>query len=128
MKVWQDEEIEAREVPFANIFLSAKPEYQVERKCYEGLRSVELAQEELKNYRGDAGMIARLREEHGNELKLAPLAKYTQSVLSYIRKQEARLDKSDAPDKRQRRRELAERRRAVMSRFNKRYQEAVLNA
>ena len=28
--VAQNEDIKAREVPFANIFLSAKPEYQIE--------------------------------------------------------------------------------------------------
>ena len=38
--VAQNEDIKAREVPFANIFLSAKPEYQIEKKYYDNIKKM----------------------------------------------------------------------------------------
>ena len=124
IKAAQEEDIKAREVPFANIFLSAKPEYQTERKYFDNIKKVQLVQEELKNFRGDAEKVRELRAEYGSELKLAVLATYTKAVLSNIRKQEARIDETDPPNKRELKTQLEEKKRAAMARFNKRYVEA----
>lgn len=125
VKIANDEELQAREIPFLNIFLSAKPEYQVESKYYDALRSVNTAKDELKNYRGNAEMIAQLRAEHGNEIRLVPLAKATQDKLADLRKRDLKLDKLDPPNKRELRKAIEEKKRAVMARFNKRYREAL---
>jgi hypothetical protein len=123
IKAGQDEEIQAREVPFLNIFLSAKPEYQTERKFYQNLKSVNLAEEELKNFRGDAEKRAALREEYG-ELKLSGRAKFVSNILANMRKRERAIEKSNPDDKREKLKELAERKKVLMSDFNKRYVEA----
>jgi hypothetical protein len=115
-----DQQIQAREVPFLNIFLSAKPEFQIERKYYDALKTVQLAKEELKHFRGNGGETARIREERP-ELKLVQLATYTQAVLTNIRKREVAIAESDAEDKPERKELLADERRTVMSRFNARY-------
>ncbi|SOD42346.1 LPD38 domain-containing protein [Nitrosovibrio sp. Nv4] len=123
IKAAQDEEIQAKEVPFANIFLSAKPEYQTERKFYQNLKSVNLAEEELKNFRGDPEKRAALRDEYG-ELKLSGRAKFVSNILENMRKRERAIEKSNPDDKREKLKELAERKRVLMSDFNKRYVEA----
>lgn len=123
IKAAQDAEIQAREVPFVNIFLSAKPEYQTERKFYQNLRSVNLAEAELKNFRGDSEKRAELRDEYG-ELKLSGRAKFVSNIMANIRKRERAIEKSNPDDKREKLKELEERKRTLMSDFNKRYVEA----
>lgn len=125
LKAGGDDEIEAREVPFANIFLSAKPEYQIERKYLDAVRRVELANEELQTYRGkgDKEMVAQIKEDHGDELKLVMFATHTKAVLNNLRKRELVLDKTDPENRVELKKAIDEKRRATMAKFNKRYRE-----
>jgi hypothetical protein len=86
---------------------------------------VQLAKEELKNYRGDADMAAQIREEHGNELRLVTLATATEKQLTGLRKRDSLLDKTDSPDRLELKKAIAERRKALMAHFNKRYADAI---
>lgn len=126
-KALGDDEIQAREIPFANIFIGARPEYQTERKYFEAVKDVELVQSELKTYRqkGDTEMVKQIREEYGAQLRLKDAAETTRNILARLRKRELALDKDDPPNKAQLRKEIEEKKREVMSRFNKRYREAV---
>jgi hypothetical protein len=101
LKAGGDDDIQAREVPFANIFLGARPEFQTENKYFEALGKVELARKELADYRakGDKDMVAQIREDHAEELALVGLATYTKAVLSNLHKREQALEKAD-PDNR----------------------------
>jgi hypothetical protein len=127
LKVAGDDEIKAREIPFLNIFVGARPEYQTERKYFEAAKAVETADKELKTYRqkGDIEMVRQIREEHGAELRLKESAEATRQLLSRLRKRNLALDKIDPPNKAELRRELEEKKREAMSRFNKKYREAV---
>lgn len=127
VKLASGDDLQAREIPFANIFVGARPEHQTERKYFEAVKAVELAQKELKTYRekGDAEMVRQIREEHKEELRLAQAAKTTKNILSQLRKRDLALDKTDPPNKRELRREIEEKKREAMARFNKRYREAV---
>lgn len=125
LKAGGDDEIEAREVPFANIFLSAKPEYQIERKYLDAVRRVELAKEELQTYRGkgDAEMVAQIKADHGEELKLVMFATHTKAILNNLRKRELVLDKTDPENRAELKKAIDEKRRETMAKFNKRYRE-----
>lgn len=127
IKLSNDEDLQAREIPFANIFVGARPEHQTERKYFEAVKAVELAQKELTTFRqkGDAEMVREIRESHRGELRLKEAAKTTKDLLERIRKRDLALDKQDAPNKAQLRKELEEQKRAAMARFNKRYREAI---
>lgn len=127
LKALGDDEIQAREIPFANIFVGARPEYQTERKYFEAVGDVELADKELRTYlqKGDIEMVREIRQEHGQLLRLRESAKATKELLARLRKRDHALDKEDLPNKAQLRREIEERKREVMSRFNKKYQEAL---
>lgn len=124
IKTIAGDEIQPREVPFVNIFSGAKPEYQTERKFYENIREVERARDELKHYRSDSAMTREIRERSGAEIRLAGRAKFTLASLEALRKQERQIEKSKSPDVRKRLGEIAERKRAIMARFNKAYTEA----
>lgn len=126
-KALNDDEVKAREVPFLNIFVGARPEYQTERKYFEAVADVELAQKELATYRqkGDPEMVKQIREEHATALRLIGAAKETDRILTRLRKRDLALDKVDPENKRELRREIEERKREVMSRFNKKYREAI---
>ncbi|MEO9231643.1 MAG: LPD38 domain-containing protein [Devosia sp.] len=128
LKVAAGDEIQAREVPFLNIFASAKPEYQTERKYFDAVKNVELARSELKTYaqKGDSEMVKQIREEHGGELRLSEAAKTTKTLLANLRKRELRLDKDQPENKRELKKQIEERKREIMSRFNKRYRDAAL--
>src|SRR5687768_10716393 len=125
IKAAGDVQLQAREIPFLNIFVGARPEFQTERKYYEAVKAVELAADELKTYRqkGDTEMVRRIREAHAGELRLATAAKETKRILSQLRKRDIALDKGDVPNKAQLRKEIEEKKRAAMARFNKRYRE-----
>jgi hypothetical protein len=126
MKLAQGDEVQAREIPFVNIFVGAKPEHQTDRKYYEATRAVETAAKELKTYKekGDTEMVRKIREEHGKEIRLAEAAKATKNLLNRLKKDEHRLDKSDPPNKRELKKAIEEKRKAAMSKFNKKYREA----
>lgn len=127
IKMAKDDDIQAKEVPFLNIFLGAKPEHQTERKYFEALKSVELAAKELKDYKakGDTEMVKQIREDHGKEIRLAIAAKETKALLTRLRKQEQTLDKNDPPNKKELKKAIEERRKAAMSKFNSQYRKAV---
>ncbi|HEU4854385.1 MAG TPA: LPD38 domain-containing protein [Nitrosospira sp.] len=127
MKLAGDDDVQAREVPFLNIFVGAKPEHQTERKYFEAAKKVELAAKELKTYRekGDIEMARQIRDEHKEELRLVEAAKNTKNILAHLRKRDLALDKIDAPNKRELRKAIEEKKREVMSRFNKQYIKAV---
>lgn len=127
MKLAVDDDVQAREVPFLNIFVGAKPEHQTERKYFEAAKKVELAAKELKTYRekGDIEMARQIRDEHKEELRLVEAAKNTKNILAHLRKRDLSLDKIDPPNKRELRKAIEEKKREVMARFNRRYQEAV---
>jgi hypothetical protein len=126
MKLAQGDEVQAREIPFVNIFVGAKPEHQTDRKYYEATRAVETAAKELKTYKekGDTEMVRKIREEHGKEIRLAAAAKATKELLNRLKKNEHRLDKTDPPNKRELKKAIEEKRKAAMSKFNKKYREA----
>lgn len=73
------------------------------------MKKIQLGEKELKNYRGNAEMVAQIREDHSSELALTELATYTQAALSHIRKQELLLGKSNKPNKREPKRNLKKR-------------------
>ena len=127
LKAVGDDEIQAREIPFANIFVGARPEYQTERKYFEAVEDVETAVKELTTYRqkGDTEMVREIREEHGRVLRLREAAKATKELLARLRKRDLALDKQDLPNKAELRREIEEKKREAMSRFNKKYREAI---
>jgi hypothetical protein len=127
MKLAQGEELQAREIPFLNIFASAKPEYQTEKKYFEATRAVETAAKELKTYKekGDTEMVRQIREDHGKEIRLAAAAKETKNLLTRLRKNELNLDKTNPPNKRELKKAIEEKRKAAMAKFNKKYREAV---
>ena len=125
IKAVAGDDIQAREVPGANIFLSAKPEYQVERKFYESIRNVELAKAELQHYRGDPAKLRQLREEHGTELRMAGAARAYSTQLANLRKRERLLEKNEPEGWKDQTRAIEERKRALMSGFNKRYLQAM---
>ena len=82
------EDIQAREVPFVNIFASAKPENQTTGKFYENLRRIKLAEAELNNYRGNAEMTREIREDYGVELKNIKAAKLISTMIENLNKKE----------------------------------------
>lgn len=127
LKATGDDKIQAREVPFLNIFVGARPEYQTERKYFEAVREVEMAQKELKTYRekGDIDMVRRIREEHRAALRLIEAEKEAKRILSNLRRRDLALDKVGLENKGQLRREIEEKRREVMARFNRQYREAM---
>lgn len=128
LKAVGDDEIQAREIPFANIFVGARPEYQTERKYFEAVEDVETAVKELTTYRqkGDMEMVKEIREERGNLIRLQESAKATKELLARLRKRDLALDKQELPNKLELRREIEEKKREAMSRFNKKYREAVI--
>ena len=123
IKAATGEEIQAREVPFANIFASAKPEYQIERKFFENLRSVQTAAEELKHYRGDPEQLNAIRRDRSAEIQLIGRAKMAQNTLERIRKRERTLEKNRPDDWRDMEKSLEDRKKAIYAGFNKRYAE-----
>lgn len=126
IKAGSDDEIQAREVPFLNIFVGAKPEHQTERKYFEAVKKVELAKKEIKTYRekGDHEMVQQIREDHAAELRLINAAKETKKVLERLRKRDLLLDKADPENKAALRKAIEEQKRITMSKFNKQYQAA----
>lgn len=85
-KLAADKEIEAREVPFVNIFLSAKPQQQVQRKYYEALEQVQTVAAEYK----DPMVISEdWKKEHAGEIAL----------IGYSKRVEARLKKLNGWEK-----------------------------
>ena len=127
MKAGAGEDIQAREVPFANIFLGARPEFQTERKYFEAVKRVELVKKEIQTYRekGDKEMVNQILEDHGHELRLQHAAKETKKLLERLRKRDLALDKKDPPNKAELRKKMEEERREGMAKFNKRYSLAV---
>ncbi len=127
MKSAQGEDIKAKEVPFLNIFLGAKPEYQTEKKYFEAVRNVETAKEELKTYRqkGDSEMVKQILEDHGHEIRLQGAAKETKNKLARLKKRDLALDKTNPPNKRELRKQIEDQRREAMAHFNKQYRQAV---
>lgn len=123
----QGEDIEARKVPFANILLGAKPEYQIESKYILNMKRVDTAKNEIQEFRaqGDFEKVRELQMQHGGELSLIDLNTYTKGVLTHLRRREAIIDKTDPPDRHELKAELARKRHEVMSHFNKRYTAAV---
>jgi len=124
IKIAQDEEIQSREVPFWNIFMSARPEAATERKYFENIRKTELAMEELKTYRGEPERSRQIREDHGGDLRMVGRAKATSTMLANIRKRERLLDKIDPQNEREQRKVLEERKRMLMNRFNRAYSDS----
>ena len=118
------DEIAAREVPFLNVFASAKPEYQIERKFFDTVKDVETVKEELKTYRSDPRQLRSIREDRAAEIHMIGMARNTQNMLEHIRKQERLLEKSKPEGWRDREKRLQERKNVLMSRFNKTYAEA----
>lgn len=127
MKSAQGEDIKAKEVPFLNIFLGAKPEYQTEKKYFEAVRAVETAKNELKTYRakGDTEMVKQILEDHGHEIRLQAAAKATKNSLARLKKRDLALDKTNPPNKRELRKQIEDQRREAMAKFNKQYRQAV---
>jgi hypothetical protein len=127
MKIAADDEVKAREVPFLNIFLGAKPEYQTEKKYFEAVRNVETAKDELKTYRqkGDTEMVKQILEDHGHEIRLQVAAKETKNLLNRLKKRDLALDKNNPPNRRELKKQIEEQRREAMARFNKKYRQAV---
>jgi hypothetical protein len=124
IKAIAGDEIQAREVPFANIFVGAKPEFQTERKFYENIRSVEQTKLEIKQYRGDPEMMKTIMERSRADVRLAGRARFTMAQIEAIRKQERLIEKNNPQDAKERLKILAERRRSLQARFNKAYIEA----
>lgn len=126
IKMGGDDEIQAREVPFLNIFVGAKPEHQTERKYFEAVKKVEVAKKEIKTYRekGDKDMVKEIQEEHAAELRLQDAAKETKKVLERLRKRDLLLDKAEPENKAALRKAIEEQKRIAMAKFNKQYQKA----
>ncbi|MFA7269949.1 MAG: LPD38 domain-containing protein [Sterolibacterium sp.] len=124
IKAAKGDELQAREIPFANIFLSAKPENQVERKFFENLREVQTAADEFKTYHNDPEMLQKLNKDRGAERRLIGQAKFTAAMLENIRKRERALEKTKPEGWRETTKKLDERKRDLEARFNKRYIEA----
>lgn len=93
MKLVSDKEIEAREIPFVNIFLSAKPQQQAQRKYYDALKQVQTVAAEAKDPKV---LSEEWKKEHAAELALVGYAKRTQARLEKINGWEKDLQK--APD------------------------------
>ena len=126
MKAASDGEIQAREVPFLNIFVGAKPEYQTEKKYFEAVKKVEVAKDELATYKQNPEMAKQIREDHAAELRMRAAAAETKRILTRLRKRDIKLDDSELPNKAELRKEIEEKRRAVMSEFNKQYRNAIM--
>jgi hypothetical protein len=122
MKLAKDEELKAKEIPFLNIFVGAKPEYQTEKKYFEAVRSVETAKDELKTYRmkGDTEMVKEILQDHP-EVRLAIAAKETKNLLARLRKRELKIDETQPENKAELRRAIEDQRREAMAKFNKKY-------
>jgi len=122
MKLAKDEELKAKEIPFLNIFIGAKPEYQTEKKYFDAVRSVETAKDELKTYRlkGDTEMVKEILQDHP-EVRLAVAAKETKNLLARLRKRELKIDETQPENKAELRRAIEDQRREAMAKFNKKY-------
>jgi hypothetical protein len=127
IKAGADDEIQAREVPFLNIFVGAKPEHQTERKYFEAVKRVETTKKELKTYRdmGDDDMVKQIREEHAEDLKVIKAAEKTKKLLTRLQRRERALEKTNPENKREQKKRIDDRRRVLMSQFNKEYAQAV---
>ena len=118
IKLASDEDVQNREVPFWNIFTSAKPENQTTSKFYDTIRKVKLATEEREHYAGDPDMTKKIREEYKAELSLAGRAKMTSARLTEIKKQERLAEKTG---NKERAKQLDAQRQVIMNQFNKAY-------
>lgn len=120
IKALSGEDIEAREVPFLNIFGSAKPESQIEGQFFEYLGKVELAVKEAKEYAGTPEGI-RYRQERQAELSLKARAKVVSASLRILRDKEKQVGVTP-----EQRRAIEKRKQDLMAGFNKAYRERVL--
>lgn len=123
IKLAGEEPIQGREIPFWNIFTSAKPEYQIEAKYYKNIKAVQLTAEEVKNYRGNPEELASIRAEHAGEIRLGGRAKMTSLILEKLNQRKRMIEKND-PSNREALDANDARRKAVMAQFNKAYVEA----
>lgn len=123
IKAISGDEIQVREVPGLNIFASASPESQAERKFFENIKSVETAVNEFKAYHGDAEMAEKLNKEHGAERRLAESAKLSAKLLSALRERERLLTENKPEGWRESMKAIEKRKAEIINRFNKRYAE-----
>ena len=124
IKLATEEDVQAREIPFTNIFMGSRPEHQLERGFYESLRAVETVAAERKLYAGDAEKMAEIKEDHASEIKMIGRAKMASAALKNIRHSEMRIEKSELQNKRDLLKKLEERKNRIMADFNKRYHQA----
>lgn len=80
-KLATDKEIEAREVPFANIFLSAKPQQQVQRKYHEALQQIQTIAAE---YKDPAVVNEDWKKDHAAEIALIGYSKRVEARIKKI--------------------------------------------
>lgn len=80
-KLAADKEIEAREVPFVNIFLSAKPQQQAQRKYHEALEQVQTVAAE---YKDPAVVSEEWKKEHAAEIDLIGYAKRVEARIKKL--------------------------------------------
>lgn len=119
LKLLSGDDLQAREIPFVNIFGSAQPENQIEGKFFTYLRSVELASREAKEYAGTKDGL-EVRQRHKAELSLAARAKMVSASLKLLREREKAVGLT-----REQQKQIDKRKQDLMAGFNKAYTERV---
>lgn len=118
----QGEKLETYEVPvLRKVYGSAGPA-QITQDYYKHRDAVALTSSQLSHYKTDAVKLRDIRQKHAEELRMIPIMKATESQLKKLREMK-KLTKDRA-----RQREIEDRMRQVMARFNERYYKVVTRA
>ena len=116
------EEIETYEIPLLRKLYGKPGMGQTVQDYYKNRDAIALTATQLKHYAGDAEKLKEIRTERATELKLVPMMKGYERQLAHLRKAKKRTEDKEKV------KEIDERMKAVMDKFNTAYYQTVTRA